>query len=612
MRVNIMFSNKSKPHFVLSLTLLAAVYFAPIASTAQDLVPISSITGGSSVFVFRNTARAIRRTIVPVKPTRPKAQRIESIVKIKKQYETLAKAVPRRVKATPVDPVKSPISKSLPPAQGAMRFAGVGEFYLDKGDLELALAAFRDALELDENNAAARAGYSEGLASRGNELLVKDQANAAKSVFLESLKFNPRNSAAYFGLAESYSELNETSEAIANYEKAIENDKDLTEIYVPLGILYYQTNDIQKADDLLTKAVAKSPDSAETQFFLGLVRTAQMRDAEALAAFNKAKVLDPTNAEAFFNAGETLVRMKREAEAIPDYEKATSIKPGYFEAWFSLGEVYFAKGDYQKAIVAYQAASKLKNTDWEVFSGLAESLRLTNEYEMAEGNYRLASLFLSQKPGYDKQKVAEFNSKIGLMIGQRCDVDQQKNIRCNWSGAIKALQRAVDESQNPIDYVNLGWAYFRAGHFEADHKNFAEAKPFLESARAALQKAVDAGPPAENFALQNLASVYIDLGDNKLAIETLNRLIQKQPDLDFARYALGVAYFKSNDFPNAEKWFRAAIDKDPKNVVYYMALGNALISRKDGKGLKALIDRLKPIDAGAAGELDQKRIAFRM
>lgn len=607
-----MFSNTRQMRIVLSFALIAVILYSPIAAVAQDLVAISSITGGSSVFVFRNTAKAAKRTIVSVKPTRTKAQRIETVVKIKRQYETLAKVAPKRVKAEAVDPVKNPVSKSLPPAQGAMRFAGVGEFYLDKGDIELALAAFRDALELDENNAAARSGYSEALSTKGNDLLVKDQANAAKSLFLEALKFNSKNSAAYFGLAESYTELNETAQAIASYEKAIENDKDLTEIYVPLGILYYQNGEISKADDLLAKAIAKSPDLAEAQFFLGLVRTAQARDEEALAAFTRAKTLDPTNADAFFNSAETLVRLKRLESAIPDYEKATALKPAYFDAWFGLGELYFMLGNYPKAIVAYQAAAKLKNNDWEVFAGLGEGFRLTNEFEKAEANYRLAGLFLAQKPGFDKAKVAEFNSKIGLVIGQQCDINQQKRIVCNWPSAIKALQKAVDETQNPVDYVNLGWAYFRAGHEEAENKNMPVAMPFLENAKAALQKAVASGPPAEDFALQNLASVYIDLGDNRSAIDALNKLIQKKPDLDFARYALGVAYFKINDFVNAEKCFRAAIDKDPKNVVYYMALGNALISRKDGKGLKALIDKLRPIDAAAADELDRKRIAFRM
>lgn len=600
------------PQIILSAFFVFTLIVQPLAILAQNLIGVSSISGGSSVFVFRNVAKAAKRLIVSIKPTRTKAQKIETVRKIKKQYETLAKITPKRQKAAVVDPVKVPVSKSLPPAQGAIRFAGVGEFYLEKGDLELALEAFRDAISLDETNVLAKTGYSEALAAKGNDLLLKDQANAAKSMFIEALKFDAKNSAAYFGLAEAYSELNQTDEAIASYEKALANDKDLTEIFLPLGVLYYQNSQFDKANELLTKAVAANPDSAETQFFFGLVRAALNRDEDALSAFTKAKTLDPTNADAFFHSAETLVRLKRLELAIPDYEKATALKPGYFDAWFGLGEIYLTLGNHAKAITAYQAAAKLKNNDWEVFAGLAEGFRLTNDYEKAQANYQLAGLFYSRVKDYDKAKIADFNSKIGLVIGQQCDVNTLKNIMCNWPAAIEALKKAADDTQNPVDYVNLGWAYFRAGHTEAERKNMAVATPFLENAKAALQKAVAAGPPAEDFALQNLASVYIDLGDNKSAIDTLNKLIDKKPDLDFARYALGVAYFKNNDFTNAEKWFRAAIDRDPKNITYYMALGNALISRKDGKALKTLIDRLKPIDAAASAELDQKRIAFRM
>lgn len=591
---------------------VVAISAQPLAVMAQDLIAVSSITGGSSVFVFRNTAKAAKRFNVSAKPTRTKAQRIETVKKIKRQYETLAKVTPRRPKATVVDPAKAPVSKALPPEQGAIRFAGVGEFYLEKGDLDLSLAAFRDALELDPTNALAKTGYSEALAAKGSQYLDRDQAREAKGMFIEALKFDTKNAAAYFGLAEAYTELNEIGEAIASYEKAIEGDKELTEIFVPLGILYYQNNQMDKADETLTKAVALNPNVAEAQFFLGLIRNNQGRDEDALAAFTKAKTLDPNNADAFFNAGESLVKLKRLELAIPEYERATQIKPTHFDAWFSLGEVYFTLGDHPKAIIAYEAASKIKNTDWEVFSGLAESYRLTSNIGKAEANYRLASLFITRVPNYDQAKIAEFDSKIGLMQGQQCDLFQQRNIRCNWQNVIDSLQRAADRTKDPIDYVNLGWAYFMAGHREAENKNLPVARPFLEKAVPALELAVAAGPPAEDYALQNLASVYIDLGDNKLAIETLNKLLQKKPDLDFATYALGVAYFKSNDFANAEKWFRASIDKDPKNVTYYMALSNALISRKDGKGLRALIDRLKPIDAGAADELDKKRQLFRM
>ncbi len=606
-----MFYKFRQLQILLSVVLILAVLSAPVASSGQDLVSVSSITGGSSVFVFRNIARSIRRTIAPARPTRTKSSRVETARKIKKQYETLAKTAPRRIKTQAVDPSKME-TKSLSPEQGSIRFAGIGEFYLEKGDFESSFEAFRDSIRLDETNVAAKTGFSEALVAKGSDLLLNDQAQPAKANFLEALKYNPNNSAAYFGLGEAYAELSETAEAIANYGKALENDKDLTEIYVPLGILHYQAGEIEKADDMLTKALTSSAESAETQFFLGLVRTSQMRNEDALAAFQKAKMLDPTNAEAFFNSAETLVKLKRPEEAVPDYQKTVELKPNHFDAWFGLGEAFYGLGKYPEAKEAYKAAAKLKNNDWAVFAGLGESHRQAREFEPAQANYGLAALFLGGTKDYDRAVLADLYSKAGLVIGQQCDINMQKNIVCQWPAAIKALQKAVDLTDNPIDYVNLGWAYFRAGHAEAENKNMPAARPFLESAQTALQKAVDAGPPASDFALQNLASVQIDLGNNKGAVETLGKLLNARPDTDFARYAIGVAHFKDKDFANAEKWFRAAIENDPRNLTYMMALGNALISRKDSKGLKKLIEEMKKIDPASADDLDKKRQLLRM
>ncbi len=606
-----MFRNLRKIRIGIALYLITAVIWMPLASSGQDLVPISSITGGSSVFVFRNNARAARRTIASSKPKRSRSERLETAARVRNQYDTLAKSSARRVKADVVDPAQA-LSKALAPEQGATRFAGVGEFYIEKGDLDQAFSAFREALRLDETNEAAKTGFSEALAAKGSELLLKEQAGTAKAMFLEALKYNPKNSAAYFGLGEAYADLDQISEAVANYETALQGDPELTEIFVPLGILYYQSGEIAKADDLLTKALANADVRAETQFFLGLVRTSQNRNEEALAAFQKAKTLDPTNDEAFFNSAETLVRLKRASEAIPDYQKAIEINSKYFEAWFGLGEAFNSLERYPEAVDAYKAASKLRNNSWEVFAGLGEAYRQTRQFELAEANYNLGALFLTGTDGFDKDAAADLYSKVGHVIGQQCDINVQKSIVCNWSSAIRALKKAVDLTDNPIDVVNLGWAYFRAGHHEAENKNMPAARPFLELAEVTLQKAVDAGPPASGFALQNLASVQIDLGNNKGAIATLLRLLEQRPNIDFARYAIGVAYFKDNDFLNAEKWFRLAIEKDPKNVSYLMALGRALIGRKDSKGLKVLIEQLRVIDPRSADELDKTRIAFRL
>ena len=611
-KIKYMFRKMCRIRAVLSAGLIAAFLLTSISASAQDLVPVSSLTGGSSVFVFRKTT--VRRVVAFVKPVRSKAQRLESVVKIKKQYETLAKTAPRTNRAKVVDPDKlgPKGGKDLPPVQASKLFAGVGEYYLTKGDYEQSFDFFRDAIRLDDKNETAKVGYSEALGIKGNDLLANDKAELAKGVFLEAIKYNPKNAAAYFGLGDVYAGLNQQAEAIAAYEKSLASDKDLTEIYVPLGILYYQTGEIAKADDLLSKALPSSGGNAETQFFLGLIRSSQNKNDQALAAFQKATTIDPNYADGYFHTGETLVKLKRFAEAVSAYQKAVTLKPTYFDALVGLGGAYSELANYPEAVTAYKAAAKLKNDNWEVFAGLGEAYRQTGKFEDAEANFNLAALFLTRVKDYNKETLADLYSKTGFSIGQQCDINIQRNVACKWPSAIKALQKAVDITNSPIDYVNLGWAYFRAAHPDAENKNMAAARPNLDLARAALEKAMTGSPAVVDYALQNLAAVEIDLGDGAGAIDTLNKLLVKHPEDNFMRYQLGVAYYKGNDFASAEKWFREALNKDPNYVFALTALGETLISRKNGKEVRKVIDRLRPLDADAASRLELKLKASRL
>src|SRR5258708_35600866 len=133
-----MFSKMRQFRILFSMTLITAVWLTPVSTSAQDLVAVSSITGSSSVFVFRSAARSVKRPAA--KPTRTQAQRVESVTRIKTQYVADTKVNPHREKAKVVDPYKLPKNiKTLPAAQGSKLFAGVGEYYVDKGEYDKSL-----------------------------------------------------------------------------------------------------------------------------------------------------------------------------------------------------------------------------------------------------------------------------------------------------------------------------------------------------------------------------------------------------------------------------------------------------------------------------------------
>lgn len=574
---------------------------------AQDLVPVSDITGGSSVFVFRASRKAAPKSIISnFKPNRTKSQRIETAKKISRQFTVIAKAAPRRARSKSVDPTNmTPSGASMPKEKAAVIFAGVGEYYTDKEDIERALEFFREAVALDAKNKSAQMGLSEILALKGNQLLVAEKAETARALFEESIKYNPKNAVAVYGLGEVLYDLGKEDEALASYEKALEFDKDLTEIYVPLGILQYRKGEIAKADQYLTKALAASQEDAEAQYYLGLVRYAQNRNDEALTAFLKASQISKDNAESHYYAGKALKRLNREKEAIAEFEEAVRLKPKYFEAHFDLGATNYEIENYPAAVNNFKEATRLKNDSIESFSNLGDAYRQVGNFNDAEASYNLALVFIARDKNYSREETAQIYSYAGYVIGRQCEINSRKLMACGWTRAIKNFEKAAELSPNASDYTNIGWAHYNSARIALSRKAEAEAKAGLINAKTALQKAVAMNPTFIEAPLLNLGVAQIDLGEYAAAAEALKKVTEKRTDWNFAFYALGVAHRKNGDIKNAAAAFRKAVEKDPNYVAAWSGLGESEFRDGNKNETKKIVERLKKMNAvGEARKLE--------
>lgn len=561
----------------MAAVLIAVVLAGGLTLRGQELIPVE-LSGAPSVFVFRKTSKpAPRRFVSSVTTVRSKSERIESARKVRRQYAVLARITPRRVRSEVVNPndPRLPKIKTMPREQASRLFAGVGEYYMDRDDFDRAIDFFRESNQLDGTSTSAKMGLSEALALKGNDVLLKDGIPASRPFFEEALKFNPRNAPAYFGLAEVYSELNRDGEAIENYEKALENDPDLTEIYTPLGILYYQQGQIAKAETYLTKALATASGNtdAQLQYFIGLVRYSQNRNDDALAAFRKAVSINPNLAEAFYQAGETLARQDKDREAISDYRRAVELKPAYFDAWLGLGSAYFETNDYPEAVKAFKEAVRLKNTSIEAYDNLGDANRLAGNYNDAEAAYTLATVFIEQKPDYPKDDAADVYNRIGFVIAKQCEISSKRGVPCRWDNAVRALDKAVSITGSNVDKANLGWAYYNAGRTDLfTNRDATTARAKLQKAREYLEQAVFADSKFAEGPLLNLGMTLTDLGEPAAAIDVFKRVVEKRPNWVFALNELGIAYRKLNNFKEAAAYFRRAIDNDGKYAIAYYNL----------------------------------------
>lgn len=579
--------------------------FSP--ALAQDIVTVSDISGGSSVFVFRKSASPPRRFAAKVKTARSKEQRVSTVRKIRQQYDTVVAAAPSRVRSTVVTPDKVPANiRTLTKEQASRLFAGVGEYYVDRGSLDNAVESFREAVTLNDKNTNAKKGLADVLAAKGSELMLQDKSLAAKAYFLEALKNDPKNAAAFFGLGEIFAELDQTADAIANYEKALAENPALTEIYQPLGVLYYQAGEIAKADSLLTKALQAAPDSADTQLFLGSIRLSQNRNEEALSAFQKARELDPSSADAANGIGDALVRLDRQKDAIAEYQRAIALRPNYFEAYSSLGSIYFELKNFKESVAAYQQAVRIRNTDADVYEALGDAQRQNGDYNSAAGSYRLASDFLSKTATASNDSKADVFSKLGFVIGRQCERNMRNAINCEWSSAITAFEKAVQfGGGNAADFANLGWAYYNAARIDLIDKRIEDARAKTELARTNLEKAVAANPPYIEGPLLNLGMTRTDLGDYAGAVDALSKVVKKQPKWAFAWNELGIAYRKQNKFKEAVEQYKKAVEVDENFAAAWYNMGEAAIAGGNiGDAKKAYQKLVKLGNKNFAGQLE--------
>lgn len=621
--VKIMNNRKQWQKAVFSAFVIWTILIGCVPFIAQDIVTSEDISGGSSVFVFRQ--RKPPQAKVAFRQTSLKsssAQRKESSRKVRIQATSAVAS--NRTKTPKIDPnlvavnrpAKPPVRPNGKPTptpvntrtdeKDSIAYAGAAETYLENNQIDKAVEYFQLALGYNGKNENAKLGLSEALVRKGSAALEKDDFGAAQKFFEQALKFDAKNAAAYAGLGEAFEATEANDLAIKNYETALSLNPALTEIYTPLGLLYSQKNEIAKADNYLTKAVAKNPNDAAAQFQLGLIRYKQQnRDAEALAAFTQAVNLNQNSAEANYFLGETYDRMNRDAEALAAYNKAVQLNSNYAEAWFDLGVAYFNRGLYPESERAYKETLRINNTNAQAQANLAEVYRLMAMEEkdlkkketlfgQANGSYTLAEALLKRD---QVTPTPEFYNSWAYCLGR---------VK-KWETAVERLNTAVSLKQDASYHTNIGWAYLNSAREDMLYKRESESKVKLEKGKQSLQKATQIDP---NFfaAFMNLGLTLQDLGDFQGVVNALLVAVRLKENWEPANLELGFAYKQLNDLTNAVKFLKRATELNDKNPWGWYHLGETEYMRGNIKEAKKAQEKLKDLNVpgteGLARRLD--------
>lgn len=220
-----------------------------------------------------------------------------------------------------------------------------------------------------------------------------------------------------------------TQEALAEFERAIAINPELTVAYVGAAELYRQTGDFDTAEQRYRAATDLEPTNFDAQFGHGLVLQLLDRIAESIRAYLRALSIRPDDFDANLNVATAYMQVSEPTQARPYAERAVRLQPENGSARVNLGAVYAALDMHDAAVLEYQQAAELITLEPELLLNLADSLGQTDRYpEMAAT--------LEQLIRIEKSTIAY--ERLGSALFRMKDYDR----------ALSAFLRAADLDPN--------------------------------------------------------------------------------------------------------------------------------------------------------------------
>ena len=270
--------------------------------------------------------------------------------------------------------------------------------------------------------------------------------------------------------------------------------------------------------------------------------------------------IDPKDAEAYFTLGKTFDRKKEYKKAFGNFLKAHEIAPDNLEYHAKIGFYYLIlSGDIEKAA---EVRDIILGKDGDDINGLLlKAGILLRQNNMADAE-KIAQDIFSKQP--DHVENAVFLSLIYLR--------SKKHDNC-----INVLKTAIKHNPNNVDLLNkLANVYFSYEKFdqaEKEYKDILERNPEIfsnhlqlatfymqigkaDKAEVVLRKAVEVDEKDLERKLI-LVDFIQETKGNQTAIEELNILIAKNPEMFQLRMLLGKLYVDENNLLDAEAIYKS-------------------------------------------------------
>ena len=258
-----------------------------------------------------------------------------------------------------------------------------GYFLMLLGEIESAIKAYSDAIELNPR-------YSAAYNNRGVVYFDIGEYNRAIKDFNMAIELNPNDFFAYNNRGNTYSNIGNIDNAIKDFNKAITLKPNYANAYNNRGNAYVKTRYLEKAIKDFNTAIKLDPDFPGAYNSRGAAYHEKGNLEMAIEDFNIAIKLDSNYVSPYINRGRIYGRKGMIPEAIDDFTKVITLKPHYADAYYDRGIAYGKKREFDHAIIDYTKAIELNSIHADAYCNRGSAYFCKGEFELAITDYTKA------------------------------------------------------------------------------------------------------------------------------------------------------------------------------------------------------------------------------
>ena len=227
--------------------------------------------------------------------------------------------------------------------------------YLGQQELGKARDAARDALKLDPNYQPGRSLLEAIDPSFTPSETQTTTPSEPEQPANRQIVVKPRQET-HYELGIAYKDSKMHTEAIAEFQKAINLDQDFIAAYISLGEVYLEMKQLDDAENAANTALKIEANSQSARQLLGDIRQARLPQPTQPTDTPS----NVTDVKKHYERGEAFLNNKQYNEAAAAFKRVIKADPDFADAHYGLGVAYLEMGALEDAKTAAEEASKLK------------------------------------------------------------------------------------------------------------------------------------------------------------------------------------------------------------------------------------------------------------